>query len=119
MRLKLENMYNLQYIQCSEYTKRGRLMTTYQILNKIMYNVYERCYWIGFARVNNRQTLVQHLQVVHHNSVIELSIPAIWKDILIREVTNADYAAIADRIMELTSTQNVVDLENKGDENED
>ena len=84
-------------------------MATYQILKKIMYDVYERSYWIGFARVNNRQTLVQHLQVVHHNSVIELSIPDIWKDILIREVADADYVAIADRIMELTSTQNVVD----------
>ena len=82
--------------------------TSIKILGKILYTA-EKDYWIGFAQVNNFQTLVQHLQVVHHNSVIELSIPAIWKDILIRQVANADYVAIADRIMELTSTQSVVD----------
>lgn len=76
--------------------------TTTKILNKIMYNPEERAYWIGFARVNDRDTVVRHLRTVHHNSVQELDIHPTWKDILIREVFIADYMFIADWITTLT-----------------
>ena len=75
--------------------------TTTKILNKIMYNPEERAYWIGFARVNDRDTVSRHLRTVHHNSVLQLDIPPTWKDILIREVFVADYWYIADWIATL------------------
>ncbi len=78
------------------------MKTTTKILNKIMYNPEERAYWIGFARVNDRDTLARHLRVVHHDSVLQLDIPPTWKDILIREVLDADYVYIVDWITTLT-----------------
>ncbi len=78
------------------------MKTTTKILNKIMYNPEERAYWIGFARVNDRDTLARHLRVVHHNSVLQLDISPTWKDILIREVLDADYVYIVDWITTLT-----------------
>jgi hypothetical protein len=77
--------------------------TTTKILNKIRNNPEERAYWIGFARVNDRDTLARHLRVVHHNSVLRLDIPPTWKDILIREVLDADYMYITDWITTLTA----------------
>jgi len=76
--------------------------TTIKILYKIRHNPEERAYWIGFARVNDRDTVARHLLVVHHNSVLQLDIPPTWKDILIREVLDADYMYIAEIITTLT-----------------
>jgi hypothetical protein len=75
--------------------------TTTKILNKIMNNPKERDYWIGFSRVNDRDTIVRHLRVVHHNSVLGLDIPPVWEDILIREVLDADYLYITDCIISI------------------
>ena len=80
------------------------MKTAIKILNKIRNNPEERAYWIGFARVNDRDTLVRHLKVVHHTSVLELDIPPVWKDILIREVLDADYLYITDCIISIVTS---------------
>lgn len=78
-------------------------VATTKILNQILHTLAERDYWIGFAaRVNSHNKLAQHLRTVFRESVLQLEISSTWKDILLAEVSDANYDLIGDKIVELT-----------------